>query len=434
MKAAIIGAGVAGLSAAWDLRQTGWDVEIFEAGDNVGGLASGFKEPDWDWSLEKYYHHWFASDRDMLQLLDELGLRSKVLFTTPITAVYHDGEFYALDSPIAVLRFPGIPFFDRIRFGALVALFKLIPDGTFLEKYRAEEWLLHWAGRRTYESLWQPMLEGKFGPHYRDVNMAWFWARFKARTQKLGTFEGGFQAFLDAFAGQLQQAGVRIHLQEPVSLLEADPDGQVLVRFTNGEERFDRVLVTTSPELFSHICPKLPEDYLVRIRSLRSMGALVLILALKQPLSPDGIYWHNLPKKAGFPFLSLVEHTNFLPRGHYGGETLIYCGDYLDPDHEYFSLSKEQLTEVFLPALRRINADFQPDWIRKTWMFRTKYAQPIPEVHHSRVIPDVKTPIPGVWFASMSQVYPWDRGTNFAVEIGRRAARQIQVSVAERRS
>jgi protoporphyrinogen oxidase len=144
---------------------------------------------------------------------------------------------------------------------------------------------------------------------------------------------------------------------------------------------------------------------------------------LRQQLSREGYYWFNIPKSAGFPFLALVEHTNFVSPEHFGGEHVVYCGDYLDPDHEYFQMTKEELLAKFLPALSRFNPDFNPDWVRETWLFRTNYAQPIPEVNHSRVIPPIPTPLPGLYFASMSQVYPWDRGTNFAVEIGRKAAR-----------
>jgi protoporphyrinogen oxidase len=423
-KAAVIGAGLAGLSAAWDLRRAGYEVDIYEAADHVGGLASGFKDPAWDWSLEKYYHHWFAGDHYMLGLINEIGLSDEVVFKSPVTAVFYNDRFYALDSALSVLRFPGLPFLDRIRFGALVAFFKAIPDGTFFEKYLAEDWIIRWAGRRTYESLWQPMLEGKFGPHYRDVNMAWFWARFKARTRMLGTYRGGFQAFLDAFADRLRSDGVRIFLEHPVKSLRYEPESGLLLEVP-GQPVYDQVLVTTSPDLFYRLCPQLPPEYLQQIRGLRSMGALVLTMALSSPLSPEGIYWHNLPKRSGFPFLSLVEHTNFISSEHYNGETLVYCGDYLVPEHEYFKLSQEELTQKFLPVLRRINPDFTPDWVRRTWLYRTRYAQPIPEVNHSRRIPPVKTPLPGVWFASMSQVYPWDRGTNYAVEIGRRTAREM---------
>ena len=150
-----------------------------------------------------------------------------------------------------------------------------------------------------------------------------------------------------------------------------------------------------------------------------------MVLALKHRLSEEGYYWYNLPKEAGFPFLALVEHTNYLSPEYYGGEHIVYVGDYLDAGHDYFSLSQEELQDRFIPVLSRFNAQFSPDWVRKTWLYRTKYAQPVPLVNHSRSIPAIKTPIPELYFASMSQVYPWDRGTNFAVEIGRRAARSM---------
>jgi len=150
-----------------------------------------------------------------------------------------------------------------------------------------------------------------------------------------------------------------------------------------------------------------------------------MVLAIKHPLSEKGYYWFNLPKSAGFPFLALVEHTNFLPKEMYGGDHLLYCGDYLETDHEYFKLNQEELLERFLPALQRINPAFKPDWVRKSWLFKTNYAQPVPLLDHSKNIPAIQTPITGLYFASMSQVYPWDRGTNFAVQIGRRAARLI---------
>jgi len=158
---------------------------------------------------------------------------------------------------------------------------------------------------------------------------------------------------------------------------------------------------------------------------LKSMGAVVMILALTQQLSEQGYYWYNLPKSAGFPFLALVEHTNFLSPEYFGGDHIVYMGDYLEADHEYFQLSQAELLQRFLPSLSLFNPKFSPDWIKKTWLFRTNYAQPIPLVDHSRNIPAIQTPLPGLYYASMSQVYPWDRGTNFAVEIGRRAARMM---------
>ncbi len=281
-------------------------------------------------------------------------------------------------------------------------------------------------GPRLYDILVEPLLQGKFGRHYKDVNMAWFWARFKARSTRLATFQGGFQAFADAFAEILQQRGVKINYNTPVQRLDSAPGGKVRVTRLDGTESiFDRALVTVSPGLLARMAPDLPKDYLQGLLDLKSMGAVVMVLSLNQPLSPKGYYWYNIPKSAGFPFLALVEHTNFVGRDHFAGDTIVYCGDYLDVDHEYFSLTREELLERFLPGLQRINPNFNRGWIKKVWLFRTNYAQPIPLVNHSRNIPAVKTPLPGLYFASMSQVYPWDRGTNFAVQIARKAARQM---------
>ena len=425
MKVVVVGAGVGGLAAAHDLNRAGHEVVIYEAADRVGGLASGFKDTNWDWSVERYYHHWFATDRYILDLIDEFGWSDDVIFPRPTTAVFHDEKFYPLDSALAVLRFPGIPFFDRLRLGAVIAYLKLTPNWKPLERVTADSWIRKWVGHNGYEVIWKPLLVGKFGPHYQDVNMAWFWARFKARTPRLGTFKGGFQALLDRLADELRQRGVRILLNQPVDQIRGQTDGGISIISSEETAVFDKCLSTTSPAILARTTPSLPKQYLEQLLQLKSMGAVVLILALKHPLSEDGVYWHNLPKASGFPFLSLVEHTNFLPRQHFGGDHIVYCGDYLEEDHEYFSLTKEELLERFLPAFSRINKKFQPDWVRETWLFKTSYAQPVPPLNHSQAIPSIKTPLDGLWFASMSQIYPWDRGTNFAVQICRQAAKQM---------
>jgi protoporphyrinogen oxidase len=220
--------------------------------------------------------------------------------------------------------------------------------------------------------------------------------------------------------------GVAIRLSASVQRIVPHPDGGLALEMGSGVQRCDQCLVTTSPALLSRLAPGLPASYLEGLLALKSMGAVVMVLSLTRRLSEEGYYWYNIPKSAGFPFLALVEHTNFLSPEHFGGDHIVYIGDYLEPDHEYFRLSQEDLLARFLPVLPRFNPQFTPGWVRKAWLFRTPYAQPVPLVNHSRNIPEIRTPLPGLFFASMSQVYPWDRGTNFAVEIGRRAARLMQ--------
>lgn len=424
-KVAIIGAGFGGMAAAYDLARAGHQVTVFEAGDHAGGLAAGFKEPHWDWSVEKFYHHWFATDRHMLGLIAELGWSDQVLFPRPYTVMYHQGKFYPFDSILKALLFPGLGWgIHKARFGLVGLYLKLANNWQALERVTVDGWMRKWAGDRVYEMMWEPLMIGKFGERYASqVNMAWMWARIKARTTRLGTFRGGFQLFADKFARRLQEMGVQVELSAPVQRISPRAEGGLWLEMRDGSHPFDQCLSTTSPALMAKLAPGLPSEYLRGLLELKSMGAVVQVLALKQRLSEEGYYWFNLPKPAGYPFLALVEHTNFLSPDYFGGDHIVYAGDYLDVDHEYFRLSEDELLARLLPVLPRFNARFSPDWVRKSWLFRTHYAQPVPMVNHSRNIPAIQTPVPGIYFASMSQVYPWDRGTNFAVEIGRKAAR-----------
>ncbi|MCC6616972.1 MAG: NAD(P)/FAD-dependent oxidoreductase [Anaerolineae bacterium] len=434
MNIGIIGAGAAGLAAAWDFVRAGHHVTIYEAEDRVGGLAGGFRDDGWDWWMEKFYHHWFETDSDILKLADELGVRDKILFPHPRTSYWIDGKVYRSEMNASML---GLPL-------SLLALFRLGLSGVYLkflsadwrtlERTTADSWLRRYMGEEAYKTLWKPLLIGKFSDEYAQVNMAWMWARIRARSQRLGIFEGGFQAFLDLFARKLIDQGVAIRLRTPVQQIGSEGGRPTLT--VNGETlAFDRVVTTTSPSLLLRMAPDLREtDYGQKASSLHSIGALCLVLALKQPLLTDGTYWLNLPatspnkRESRFPFLALVEHTNWMDRAHYGGDHIVYCGDYVPPDHEYFKMSEAEVFERFTAVLPTINPDFKPEWVRKYWLFRAPYAQPVPGVNHSQRIPALQTPLPGVFWASMSQVYPWDRGTNYAVELGRRVARMAMES------
>ncbi len=428
MNIAIIGAGAAGLSAAYDLAGLGHQVTIYEAAPQTGGLAAGFKEPHWDWTMERFYHHWFQSDKAVLGLIDEIGARDRVLFPRPITAIYYQGQFHPFDSmftnmPLFLLKH--FPLTDVIRFGLAGLQLKFSSNWRALEQVTADQWLMDHMGQRVYESMWKPLLVGKFSDFYQEVNMAWMWARIHARTTRLGTFVGGFQAFFDTLAEAVKLRGATIRLSTAVREIAPQETGGFTLHTPQGAVNYEVVLSTTSPRLMTRLTPALPPAYLAQLNALKSMGAVVMIMALTQQLSEQGYYWHNLPKEAGFPFLAMCEHTNFVAPEHFGGDHLIYCGDYLSPDHEYFRLTEGELLDRFAPSLTRFNPHFERSWIKKVWLFRETYAQPVPPLNHSRNIPDIRTPLTGLYFASMSQVYPWDRGTNYAVELGRRTARMI---------
>jgi len=267
VRIAIIGGGVTGLTAAYDLsRNQQAAVTVYEAGPHLGGLAAGFKgRPEWEWPLEHYYHHLFTSDRAMFDLVREIGFGHALKIYRPNTAIHYQGKNYPLDSVTRVLTFPLIPLIDRLRMGMAIAYLRYNPRRPWrqFDRMRADEWARKWMGKRAYEAAWEFQLEGKFGDHYKEINMAWLWARVFARTTKLAYFDGGFQAFIEHLAGRIRQQGVQIQTQSPIRLIKPVAGGGFEIH-TNDRPpaTFDRVLSTVSPRLMQQMAPDLPAAYL----------------------------------------------------------------------------------------------------------------------------------------------------------------------------
>ncbi len=391
MRVAIVGAGFTGLAAGLELSRQGAGVTIFESADKVGGLAVGFKQPKWKWTAEKFYHHIFTNDRVIIRLAIDLGIPP--IWYRPATAVYYSGEFRQFDSAKNLLEFPGLGMVDKLRMGAILAGFKLLPNGKFLEKWTAEKALVKLMGQTGYELIWKPLMVGKFNDFADKVNLAWFWARIKKRTARLGTFPGGFGALAEKMADRIRENGGVIKLGE-----RAEADKLV--------EKFDAVLSTLAEEN----------------GKVNYLDAHVLFLELKYRFLPN-VYWLNILDRK-FPFLVLGEHTNFASPAYFGGSHLLYIGNYLPKNHRLFSLSSNEVLEEFFPWLKKIRPDFSRRDILNAWIFRGPFAQPVMTKNYSRLIPPIKRK-DNFYVANQAMIYPWDRGTNYAVELGQKAAKII---------
>ena len=106
---AIIGAGLAGLSCAYDLAKEGYSVTIFERDDQIGGLAGSFSLGNGT-TVEKFYHHLFASDNAILDFVKEMGLGEKIKVNKTKTGIFCNQKVYSLASPLDLLKFKELKF------------------------------------------------------------------------------------------------------------------------------------------------------------------------------------------------------------------------------------------------------------------------------------------------------------------------------------
>ncbi len=412
METTILGAGALGLTLALRLSLQGDHVTVVEREPHPGGLAAGF--PIGDVWLEKFYHHLFATDHAIIALLNEIDLGRDLVWSAPDTSVLIHDRPYTLNSALTTLNFTPLPLLDRLRMGAAIGALKFLPSYQPLEAQTASHWLPRWMGRKAYETVWEPQLSGKFGAYAPDISMAWFWARIHYRTTQLGYLRGGFQRFYDRMAQVIETLGGTIHFETSATSIHEERNKQVRVATTQGDLVADRVISTLPTRLTLKLLPTLPR-FQRRYEWGNALGAHCLILALDRKLM-ERVYWLSICDP-DYPFLALVEHTNFMPAEAYGGRHIVYLGNYLPMDHPLFRQSKEEVLAAFVPAIKRINPAFSLEWVQESWMFAAPYAQPVVTPAYHEHIPPHETPIPNVYLANMFQVYPQDRGQNYSVDM-----------------
>lgn len=426
MKIAIVGAGFSGLAAAYDLACAGAKVVLFEMLDKPGGLAGGFSRQDWSWPLDYHYHHTFENDQALKKWLGELKLNHNLHYhSTRSFSLTQQGGFAQLDSPLSLLSFPGLSLQSKLRTGAALAFLKLFPWGRVLERFSARDFIQLAMGRQSWQQLWQPLFLGKFGNQADQVNAAWFWARVHSRSKKLGYYQGGFLRMAENVVDSMQKLNVTVKLQTAVKKISLQPTGQLQLKLDNGQSvLFDKVVFTgNSRQLLALTHDQLPKSYQAQLQKLQSLTALTLVLALNKPFFHKPVYWLNVNRK-DWPFLAVVEHTNLISVKHYAKQHLVYIGKYLDRDSAFLKLNQQEVLTEYHPFLDKLSPDYKKNLI-SAFLFRGDFAQPVVKENHSQILPQITTPLANLYFAGMEHVYPYDRGINYAVQLGRDAAQTV---------
>ncbi len=417
MKVAVLGGGITGLTAAHYLAQDGHSVTVIEKGKSLGGLAQGFKEPEWEWALDYAYHHLFASDRDIQSFAKEIGF-DNIYFSVPRTnSVYkRDGNFqiYPVDSPLDFLRFPLLTMPEKIRAATVLAVLKFFPNFAYYDSITAEMFVKKFMGENMWNVFFQELFRKKFGKYAGKITATFLWARISKRTRSLGYVKGGFQALTDYIEKHLVDSGVTIQRgTELVSLKRLKNIFRI-----NGVE-YDRVVSTLPTTVLTDVAKNiLPSSYLTQLKKLSYLDALVLIVESDKPFLKD-TYWLNICDK-DIPAMVVAQHTHFVSPSRYGNKHIAYIGYYLEKNDPRMKMTKEALLEAILPSIRSIENSKAK--VTRSYLFKGAFAQPIFDKSFKKNKPDFITPVKHLYIANLDMTYPYDRGTNYAVSLGKRVA------------
>ena len=460
MRVAVLGAGAAGLTAAHRLAKLGHETDVYERWPGLGGQAATIDVGD-GVLLERYYHHLFTSDVDMADLCREIGVE---LETWPSSvSIFRNGELHPFTTPMDLLRFTPMSLPARIRmgFGALY----LQRRANSVEPYEPitiKEWVERVMGRQAWEHVWGPLLWGKFREQSDRISMSWLWAKLRNRRQVTGEEakgellvypKGSFESIFVRLRDLISEHGGRVLIDRPAAGVARHPEGGFLVTpaapdsFRRGHdprefepggeaERYDAVVAALPSDIFEQLldpalAAEVGDAYLGRTRSIEYFEALCLLIELDRRFHP--FYWTNVADHE-LGFIGLIEQANLVPIERYGGRHFLYVANYLPRGHELLELDMDELLAFYEPGLRRVNPGYEPGWIVRSWRFREPAGQPVVLPNHRDRMPPLATPVDGLLLANTTQVYPDDRGTNYAVRQGEEVVEALLAQKAPSRA
>jgi protoporphyrinogen oxidase len=431
----VIGGGLSGLAASYDLAQAGHSVTLLEAASDFGGLASSFRLEGHP--IERFYHFICRGDADLLTLVGELGLARKLQWHRTNTAFFYEGRLYPFGTPIDLLRFSAVPWLQRIRFGLHILRSRLRSQWRWLDQLPAKPWLIESIGERAYDVIWHPLLKVKFGDYHDKISAAWIWHRiWRVATSRrsmfeqemFGCLEYGTATIVDPLVSWLRsnphvelRTGVRV---QPLVLRDG---GVAEVRAGDLAIPCDAVISTVALPALDRLVPDQTDRYFERIRKVDYIGVVCMLLSLREPFGAN--FWTNINDHR-ISFNGVIEQTALNKNLRRLGLNVLYVPFYLPTSEPRYSASAEELFAEYSPMLSIVNPRFSAAWVKEYHVFRTPYAQPIFTTHFIDLMPEHQTPIRGLYVTDSTQFYPEDRTISQAIRQGRKVAAMIIAGAA----
>lgn len=420
---AVLGAGPMGLAVAYQLARDGHHPIVFEADDRVGGMTATFDFSGL--SIERYYHFHCISDHAFLTVLDELTLADKMRWVETKMGYWYRGQLQSWGNPIALLKFRGLSFVAKLRYGLHAFQSTKRTDWKPLDHIEAISWIKRCVGEEAYEVLWRRLFDFKFYDYANNLSAAWIWSRirrigrsrYNLFRERLGYLEGGSETLLHAMRTYIEAHGGAIYLKSPVNRVIIENKQVRGIEVAGQLEAFDKVISTIPLPYIPRLIPDLPTDLLQRFRSINNIAVVCVIVKLRKALTEN--FWLNT-NDPEMDIPGLVEYSNLRPLDNH----IIYVPFYMPAAHPKFAEPDQTFLDKVRLYLKKINPALSDEDFIDLHASRYRYAQPICQPGYLDQLPPVALPIKGLWVADTSYYYPEDRGISESIAFGRKMAKQ----------
>lgn len=420
LKVAIVGGGLMGLVLAYRISKLGAEVKVLESDSQPGGLSTYYNFGNFLW--DKFYHIIMPNDASLIRLFEEVGLEKQLNWRRSLTGYYANNSFYPLNSAKEFLLFPLLNLWDKTRLVYTIFYGSRISNWKKLEKVTVKEWLIRMGGKRNFEHFWSPLLQAKLGDNYKRVSGVFIWTYinrlFKAREHPvkkdfMGYLNGGYRTLFTRLEELLVENHSSLELNVKVERIRPKNGGGIEVQHSNTTERFDKVIFTaptnvlekvTAPELCEVIKKDTPIEY---------MGVICLVLTTSKEITP--FYVLNLGD-GKTPFTGVIGISTLVDLEQTAGEYITYFPKYIPADHPYWSMSDEELKELFIQGVVDLYPDFDTEDILSVHLNRAFKVQPLHVLNYSELIPETRTKHPDFYVLNTSQFVNSSVNNNVVVE------------------
>ncbi len=407
---AVVGGGIMGVTLAYHLSRQGFNVTVYERGDNLGGLASYMLYEGA--RLDRFYHTILSSDLSMQRLIEESGVKDRLHFTATKQGFYDNGQIYPFNTPVDFLLFPPLNLFQRFRLGLQVIYAQFESRWEKMDEIPVEDWLVKVSGRGVYNKVWKPLLRAKFDSTSENVPATYIWSRLRrmmgtregvTSTEMMCYLENGYYTLIEALARRCEAQGVAFHLRAPIEEIVIENGRVAGVRVGGVVEPYDAVISTLASPILANLLPEAPTGFRAMLAKQQYLGVLCPLLILKKQLLP--YYVLNITDES-IPFTAVVETTNLIDPQHVKGYHLVYLPKYLAPDNEMANWPDEQVKTEWMKHFRRMFPAFNEADIVDFIVQRARYVEPIRPMGTRDEIPPIKTPVERLYMGNTVMIYP----------------------------
>jgi protoporphyrinogen oxidase len=339
-------------------------------------------------------------------------------------------------NPIDLLNFSPLKFHNRIRAGLVVLYLQKLKNWEKLATITAMHWLKKYAGEQVTKIMWEPLLKGKFGKYFDKVTMDFLWDRIKSRvncrdkksnSEILGYLNGGWEILVNTIVESFKKNNFsEIKLNMHVNQIEYDKKINLpKLTIADKSHYFDSVLLTVPSNVAYRLIKNNDVDhrnYFTNLEKIKYLDAVVMLFATSQPISK--YFWHNI-NVDNSPFVVMQTLTNLIGDNKFKNKHVHYIVAYVPGDHYYLNCKDIELEDLWTKSLQKFFPKFDSKSIIESKIFRLKNAQHIVDMGYKEKIPQYRTPLKGVYLSNFSQLYPMDRGINYAIRDGYRIAELI---------